>query len=76
MSDNYIIEIRPDAAGTTVQAGIVVRDGGKFRFFAATHAFDPLEGHLFKTPKEAEKAALQRVANAKSQSHRGAPPHR
>jgi hypothetical protein len=62
MSDNYIIEIRPNAAGITVQAGIVVRDGRGFRFFAATHAFNPLEGHLFRSPKEAEKAALRHVA--------------
>jgi hypothetical protein len=62
MSDNYIIEIRPNAVGITVQAGIVVRDGRGFRFFAATHAFNPLEGHLFKSPKDAEKAALRRVA--------------
>jgi len=39
MSDNYIIEIRPKSAGVTVQAGVVVRDGGGFRFFAATHVF-------------------------------------
>jgi len=61
MSDNYIIEIRPKAAGITVQAGIVVRDGRGFRFFAATHAFNPLEGQLFKNSRAAEKAALRHV---------------
>jgi hypothetical protein len=64
MSDNYIIEIRPKAVGVTVQAGIVVRDGGKFRFFAATGAFNSLEGRLFKSPREAEKAALRHVTAA------------
>lgn len=61
MSDNYIIEIRPKEMGITVQAGIVVRDGRGFRFFAATHAFNPLEGQLFKNPREAERAALRQV---------------
>jgi hypothetical protein len=66
MSDNYIIEIRPTAAAT-VQAGIVVRDGHRFRFFAATHAFNPLEGHLFKSPREAERAALRHVTGVSRQ---------
>lgn len=59
--DNYVIEIRP-AAGITVQAGIVVRDERGFRFFAATRAFDALEGRLFKNPKAAEEAAFRRIA--------------
>jgi hypothetical protein len=67
MSDNYIIEIQPRATGVTVQAGIVVRDGRGFRFFAATHAFNPLEGHLFKNPREAEKAALRQVTGVSAQ---------
>jgi hypothetical protein len=66
MSDNYIIEIRPTSVGITVQAGIVVRDGHRFRFFAATHAFDPLEGQLFKSPKAAESAALR---HSRSSAH-------
>ena len=65
MSDNYIIEIRP-ASGVTVQAGIVVRDSGGFRFFAATRAFNALEGRLFKNPKAAEQAALRRIAELTS----------
>lgn len=56
MFDNYIVEIRPKSAGITVQAGIVVRDGQRFRFFAATHAFESLEGQLFKSPQAAESA--------------------
>lgn len=67
MSDNYIIEIRPKATGVTVQAGVVVRDGRGFRFFAATHAFNPLEGHLFKNPREAERAALRQMTGASGQ---------
>jgi hypothetical protein len=63
MSDNYIIEIRPKSAGVTLQAGIVVRDGGGFRFFAATHVFNSLDGELFKTPRAAEHAALRCVTH-------------
>jgi hypothetical protein len=71
MSDNYIIEIRPSAVGITVQAGVVVRDGRGFRFFAATHAFNRLEGRFFESPKAAERAALRHVANVTSLKARG-----
>jgi hypothetical protein len=63
MSENYIIEIRPKSVGITVQAGVVVRDGRGFRFFAATDAFNSLEGKLFKNPKAAERAALCHVSD-------------
>jgi hypothetical protein len=61
MSDNYIIEVKPLSPGVTFQAGIVVRDGRSFRFFAASHVFDPLEGQRFDSPKTAEQAALRRI---------------
>jgi hypothetical protein len=61
MFDNYVIEIRPGTEGITVQAGLVVRDGRGFRFFAATAAFDRLEGRLFDTPRAAQRAALRQV---------------
>jgi len=64
MSDNYIIEIRSASVGLTVQAGVVVRDGRGFRFYAATPAFNCLDGLLFATPRAAEKAALQQVAQS------------
>jgi hypothetical protein len=60
MYDTYIIETRKGAAG------IVVRDGTGFRFFAATHAFNGLEGKIFGTPKEAETAALRHVDGPKA----------
>lgn len=66
MFDNYIIEVRPTPMGVAVQAGLVVRDGHGFRFFAATDAFNRLEGRLFETPKAAEKAALHHMAAATS----------
>ena len=51
MSDTYIIEVASQAAG------IVVRDRGGYRFFAATRRFNPLEGRLFRNAREAERAA-------------------
>lgn len=68
MFDNYIIEIRPASAGVTVQAGVVVRDGRGFRFFAATNAFDRLEGQVFDNPKAAQRAALHHVTE-RTQAH-------
>jgi hypothetical protein len=56
MSDTYIIEVRSEAAG------IVVRNPEGYRFFSATHRFNPLEGQLFRNAREAERAAV-RVAN-------------
>ena len=51
MSHSYIIEIASQAAG------IVVRDGGGYRFFAASRRFFPLEGQLFRNAREGERAA-------------------
>ena len=53
MSDSYIIEVLSKAAG------IVVRDLGGFRFFAASHRFNSMEGQLFRTAREAERAAIR-----------------
>ena len=66
MFDNYIIEVRPPTAGVTFQAGIIVRDGRSFKFFAASHIFEPLEGQRFNSPKTAEQAALRRLAKLAS----------
>ena len=51
MSDTYIIEVGSQPAG------IVVRDPKGYRFFAAAHRFNPLEGRLFRNAREAERAA-------------------
>jgi len=53
MSDNFIIEISSQAAG------IVVRNADGYRFFAASHRFDVMEGQLFRSANEAERAALR-----------------
>jgi hypothetical protein len=60
MYDSYIIETRRGAAG------IVVWDGGGYRFFAATRDFSGLEGRTFDTPKQAEIAAVQHVSHRKT----------
>lgn len=55
MSDSYIIEVGSGAAG------LVVRDGGRFRFFAASSEFAGLEGQSFSNPREAERAAKRQA---------------
>ena len=59
MSDSYIIEVRSEPAG------IVVRERGGFRFFAASQTFQRMEGQYFRSAREAEQEAL---AQAKSRS--------
>jgi hypothetical protein len=51
MSDTYIIEIGSQPAG------IVVRDSDGYRFFAASHRFNRLEGQMFRNARQAERAA-------------------
>lgn len=60
MSDTYIIEVSSQAAG------IVVRDPGGYRFFAASHRFNPMEGQLFRNAREAERAAFQFAQDAEA----------
>ena len=58
MSDRYIIEIGSQ------QAGIVVRDPDGYRFFAASQPFHQLEGQVFRTVRDAERAAARLVEAA------------
>jgi hypothetical protein len=51
MSDSYIIEVRSEPAG------IVVRDRGGFRFFAASETFQRMDGQYFRSAREAEREA-------------------
>jgi hypothetical protein len=55
MSDSYIIEISSKAAG------IVVRETLGYRFFAAAQPFFRLDGRLFRSARDAERAAAQLV---------------
>ena len=57
MSDTYVIEVGSQ------QAGIVVRDPGGYRFFAASQRFYRLEGQLFRNAREAERAARRLLGN-------------
>jgi hypothetical protein len=61
MSDTYIIEVSSQAAG------IVVRETTGYRFFAASHRFNRLEGRLFRNAREAERAAVQFFASGDTQ---------
>lgn len=53
MSDTYMIEVNSEAAG------IVVRGPQGFQFFAASHAFNSMEGQFFKNARDAERAAYR-----------------
>ena len=66
MSDTFIIEVASQTAG------IVVRDPDGYRFFSATHRFNPLEGQLFRSAREAERVARQFFIDGKIQ--RGSTP--
>jgi hypothetical protein len=57
MSDSYIIEVSSQAAG------IVVRDRLGYRFFAAVQPYFRLDGRLFRSVRDAERAAMQ-LANS------------
>jgi hypothetical protein len=59
MSDTYIIEV------SSHTAGIVVRDPDGYRFFAASHRFNPMEGLLFRNAREAERAAVKFASEGK-----------
>jgi hypothetical protein len=58
MSDRYVIEVGSQ------QVGIVVRDPDGYRFFAASQPFHQLEGRLFRTARDAERAAARLVEAA------------
>jgi hypothetical protein len=57
MSDTYIIEVSSQAAG------IVVRARLGYRFFAAAQPYFRLDGRLFRSARDAERAAAQ-LANS------------
>jgi hypothetical protein len=64
MSSTYVIETRRGAAG------IVVRDGRGFRFFAAMQELGDLDGRLFATPRAAEAAAFDHLYGLKARTGR------
>ena len=66
MFNSYIIEVGSEPAG------IIVRDGRGFRFFASAKPFYELEGRFFGTPRDAQTAALRRAESCGEKSHRKA----
>jgi hypothetical protein len=56
MTPTYVIEIGDDAVG------LVLLERGGFRFHAADDAFRCLEGALYRTVRDAERAAAARRA--------------
>jgi hypothetical protein len=52
MSKAYIIEIHHRTAG------IVASDESGFTFFSSDRAFDRLEGRVFRSARDAERAAV------------------
>jgi len=58
MAHAFIIEVRSRAAG------IVVRDGRLFRFHAASDDFNGLDGRGFRSPGEAQKAAIRHAEDS------------
>lgn len=51
MTDAYVIEINDEAAG------IIVRTGRDYSFYASNPLYAPLEGASFSSPSKAEHAA-------------------
>ena len=58
MPDSYIIEVFSQAAG------IVVRESGGYRFFAASQPFFRLDGRLFRHVVDAQRAAIRLASDA------------
>ncbi len=56
MSEVYVIETGR-RFGERIEAGLVKRERGGFRFFAASALFAAIENKLFRRPSEAERAA-------------------
>ncbi|KIZ47951.1 MULTISPECIES: hypothetical protein [Rhodopseudomonas] len=56
MSDAFIIEVKSTAIG------LVVRDGRGFRFHAACDEFHGLDGRAYRSPDDAQKAAIRHAA--------------
>jgi hypothetical protein len=65
MSKAFVIEVRSRAAG------IVVHDGRRYRFYAAADEFNGLEGRDFRSPNEAQKAAMGHIASLDSKGMSG-----
>lgn len=72
MSEAYLIEAT-DPFRRQIDAGLVLRERGGFRFFAAHALFAAIENRLFRRPAEAERAAAELLARAGDAGPQGAP---
>ena len=70
MSEVYVIETGR-RFGEAVEAGLVKRERGGFRFFAAHALFAAIENKLFRRPAEAEREAERLLREARDAT--GAP---
>jgi hypothetical protein len=68
MSKAFVIEVRSRAVG------IVVYDGRRYRFYAAAHELNGLEGRDFRSPNDAQKAAVGHIAALDSKGSRNGLP--
>jgi hypothetical protein len=66
MPNAYIIEIEDRTAG------IVAKDGRGYRFFSSERIFNGLEGHEFRTVRDAERAARALLQGRRRESTTGA----
>jgi hypothetical protein len=64
MSKSYIIEVHNRTAG------IVTGDERGFRFFSSDRVFDRLDGHEFRSARDAERAARVLLDGAKRRESR------
>lgn len=53
MSNAYVIETGDQAAG------IVIREGDRFRFYSSSRRFRSLDGSSYRRPHDAERAAAR-----------------
>jgi hypothetical protein len=65
MSKAFVIEFGSRTAG------IVVQDGPYYRFHAATHEYNALDGCNFRSPRQAEKAVHSLSLSVGKQRLRG-----
>ena len=63
MSDAYAIEAEDEVAG------IVVREGRRYRFLSSSRTFWSLDGSSYRTPREAERAARGLLATIGGSQH-------
>lgn len=62
MSNAYVIEAGDEAAG------IVIREGHRFRFYSSSRHSWSLDGRFFRKPEDAERAALGLLSLSPSHS--------